>query len=139
MSLATVRSRALDGIEAPPVHVEVHLANGLPTFTLVGLADTEVKESRERVRAALSHSGFAFPPLPACEGQACHTAELPYVFNSLVRLGCRRGGGAQLPHRDCLLPRARVHGAPPGAQGARVADVRGSADVPMLARDRESR
>jgi magnesium chelatase family protein len=61
MSLAVVRSRALDGIEAPPVHVEVHLANGLPSFTLVGLADTEVKESRERVRAALLHSGFDFP------------------------------------------------------------------------------
>jgi len=43
------------------VHVEVQLANGLPSFTLVGLADTEVKESRERVRAALQQSGFAFP------------------------------------------------------------------------------
>ncbi len=61
MSLAVVMSRALDGLEAPPVHVEVQLANGLPSFTLVGLADTEVKESRERVRAALQQSGFAFP------------------------------------------------------------------------------
>ncbi|WP_396267843.1 YifB family Mg chelatase-like AAA ATPase [Ideonella sp.] len=61
MSLAVVRSRALDGLSAPEVQVEVHLANGLPSFTLVGLADTEVKEARERVRAALSESGFAFP------------------------------------------------------------------------------
>ena len=61
MSLAVVRSRALDGLEAPEVHVEVQLAPGLPSFTLVGLADTEVKESRERVRAALQQSGFAFP------------------------------------------------------------------------------
>ena len=61
MSLAMVFSRALDGLEAPEVHVEVQLANGLPNFTLVGLADTEVKESRERVRAALQQSGFAFP------------------------------------------------------------------------------
>ncbi len=61
MSLATVASRALDGLNAPPVHVEVQLANGLPSFTLVGLADTEVKEARERVRAALQQSGFAFP------------------------------------------------------------------------------
>ena len=61
MSLATVKSRALDGLHAPPVHVEVQLANGLPSFTLVGLADTEVKEARERVRAALQQSGFAFP------------------------------------------------------------------------------
>jgi magnesium chelatase family protein len=48
MSFAVVRSRALRGLESPGVTVEVHLANGLPSFTLVGLADTEVKESRER-------------------------------------------------------------------------------------------
>lgn len=61
MSLALVHSRALDGLNAPEVVVEVHLANGLPCFTLVGLADTEVKEARERVRAALSNSGLDFP------------------------------------------------------------------------------
>ncbi|MDH5328316.1 MAG: YifB family Mg chelatase-like AAA ATPase [Aquincola sp.] len=61
MTLAVVRSRALDGLAAAPVQVEVHLANGLPSFTLVGLADMEVKEARERVRAALAHSGLAFP------------------------------------------------------------------------------
>ncbi len=61
MSLAVVHTRALDGLRAPSVRVEVHLANGLPQFTLVGLADTEVKEARERVRAALIHGGFAFP------------------------------------------------------------------------------
>jgi magnesium chelatase family protein len=61
MSLAVIHSRALDGLAAPEVTVEVHLANGLPSFTLVGLADTEVKEARERVRAALLNSGLAFP------------------------------------------------------------------------------
>ena len=61
MTLAVVHTRALVGVQAPPVRVEVHLANGLPSFTLVGLADTEVKEARERVRAALAQSGFAFP------------------------------------------------------------------------------
>ena len=61
MALALVHSRALDGLIAPPVTVEVHLANGLPSFTLVGLADTEVKEARERVRAALQNSGLEFP------------------------------------------------------------------------------
>ncbi len=61
MSLALVRSRALDGLRAPEVTVEVHLANGLPAFTLVGLADTEVKEARERVRAALANCGLDFP------------------------------------------------------------------------------
>ena len=61
MSLAMIRSRALLGLDAPAVQVEVHLANGLPAFNLVGLADTEVKEARERVRAALANAGFAFP------------------------------------------------------------------------------
>ncbi|HET9643223.1 MAG TPA: YifB family Mg chelatase-like AAA ATPase [Burkholderiaceae bacterium] len=61
MTLAVVQSRALDGLNAPEVQVEVHLANGLPSFTLVGLADTEVKEARERVRAALLSTGLAFP------------------------------------------------------------------------------
>lgn len=61
MGLARVHSRALQGLQARPVSVEVHLANGLPSFTLVGLADTEVKEARERVRAAIAHSGLEFP------------------------------------------------------------------------------
>lgn len=61
MTLAVVASRALAGLEAPEVAVEVHLANGLPAFTIVGLPDLEVKESRERVRAAILTSGFEFP------------------------------------------------------------------------------
>ena len=61
MSLSLVQSRALLGLEAASVTVEVHLANGLPIFTLVGLADVEVKEARERVRSALLNSGLEFP------------------------------------------------------------------------------
>ena len=61
MSLAVVHSRALIGLSGHPVSVEVHLANGLPSFTLVGLADLEVKEARERVRSALQNSGLEFP------------------------------------------------------------------------------
>ncbi|MGA8391340.1 MAG: YifB family Mg chelatase-like AAA ATPase, partial [Burkholderiaceae bacterium] len=61
MSLSLVQSRALLGLEASPVTVEVHLANGLPSFTLVGLADVEVKEARERVRSALQNAGLEFP------------------------------------------------------------------------------
>lgn len=61
MGLSLVHSRALHGLHARPVQVEVHLANGLPSFTLVGLADTEVKESRERVRSALANAGLEFP------------------------------------------------------------------------------
>lgn len=61
MPLATIHSRALHALDAAEVTVEVHLANGLPSFTLVGLADTEVKEARERVRAAIQNSGLDFP------------------------------------------------------------------------------
>jgi len=61
MSLALVQSRALLGLHAPEVTVEVHLANGLPSFSLVGLADVEVKEARERVRSALINAGLEFP------------------------------------------------------------------------------
>lgn len=63
MSFSVVNSRALSGIHAPWVEVETHLANGLPQFNIVGLPDTEVKESRDRVRAAIIQSGFVFPAL----------------------------------------------------------------------------
>ena len=61
MSLAVIHSRALHALSAAEVTVEVHLTNGLPSFTLVGLADVEVKEARERVRAAILNSGLEFP------------------------------------------------------------------------------
>ncbi|BCL76949.1 ATP-dependent protease [Jeongeupia sp. HS-3] len=61
MSIALIHSRALLGLAAQAVTVEVHLANGLPACTLVGLPDAEVREARERVRAALSVAGFEFP------------------------------------------------------------------------------
>ena len=60
--LAAVRSAAVLGIDAIDVIVEVHVANGLPQWTLVGLAATAVKESRDRVGAALANSGFSVPP-----------------------------------------------------------------------------
>ena len=61
MSLAVLKSRALHGIDAPQVTVEVHLANGIPAFTIVGLPETEVKEAKDRVRAALQTARFDFP------------------------------------------------------------------------------
>jgi magnesium chelatase family protein len=61
MSVAVLHSRSLAGADAPPVTVEVHLGNGLPSFNIVGLPDAEVKEARDRVRAALSHCRFEFP------------------------------------------------------------------------------
>lgn len=61
MSLAILASRALCGLEALPVRVEVHVGPGLPAFNVVGLPDTGVRESRERVRSAIISSGLEFP------------------------------------------------------------------------------
>ena len=61
MSLATVYTQALNGIEAVPVTVEVHVSNGLPAVSIVGLPEAAVRESKERVRAAILNSQFEFP------------------------------------------------------------------------------
>lgn len=61
MTLAIVLTRAALGVEAPLVSVEVHISNGLPAFSLVGLPETTVKEARDRVRSAIINSGFTFP------------------------------------------------------------------------------
>ncbi len=61
MGLAIIHSRASVGVEAPSVTVEVHISNGMPGFTLVGLPETTVKESRDRVRSAIINSQFVFP------------------------------------------------------------------------------
>jgi len=61
MSLAIVYSRAAAGISAPLASVEVHISNGLPSLSIVGLAETEVRESKERVRSAIINSNFEFP------------------------------------------------------------------------------
>lgn len=61
MTLAFSKTRSAVGIEAQSVSVEVHLSNGLPSFTIVGLAETAVKESKDRVRSAIINSQFEFP------------------------------------------------------------------------------
>ena len=61
MSLAILHCRAERGTEAPPVTIEVFLSGGLPAFTIVGMAETAVRESKDRVRGALLSSGFEFP------------------------------------------------------------------------------
>jgi magnesium chelatase family protein len=61
MGLAILRSRAQFGVEAPPVTIEVFLSGGLPMFNIVGLAETAVRESKDRVRGAIMSSGFKFP------------------------------------------------------------------------------
>ncbi|MBX9604969.1 MAG: YifB family Mg chelatase-like AAA ATPase [Gammaproteobacteria bacterium] len=61
MAIALTYSRSQDGMDALAISVETHLSNGLPSFTIVGLPETAVRESRERVRCALLNSGFEFP------------------------------------------------------------------------------
>ena len=61
MSLALVHSRARDGVRAPAVRVEVHLSGGLPVMTIVGLPEAAVRESKDRVRAAIQNAQFEFP------------------------------------------------------------------------------
>ncbi|MHA2940183.1 YifB family Mg chelatase-like AAA ATPase [Vibrio sp. RC27] len=62
MGLAIIHSRACVGVEAPEVTIEVDISHGMPGFALVGLPETTVKESRDRVRSAIMHSRFEFPP-----------------------------------------------------------------------------
>ncbi|MDP2432624.1 MAG: YifB family Mg chelatase-like AAA ATPase [Pseudomonadota bacterium] len=94
MSLAVVTSRALAGMDAPEVAVEVHLANGLPSMTLVGLPEAEVKEARDRVRAALLQSGFEIPQrritinlAPADLPKESGRFDLPIAIGLLVASG----------------------------------------------------
>ncbi len=94
MALAVLRSRALAGLAAPEVTVEVHLAAGLPSFTLVGLPDTEVKEARDRVRAAIQTCGFEFPQrritvnlAPADLPKESGRFDLPIALGILVAAG----------------------------------------------------
>lgn len=61
MAVATIFSRASVGVQAPLVSVETHLSPGLPAFNLVGLPETAVRESKERVRSAIINSGYEFP------------------------------------------------------------------------------
>lgn len=97
MSLAVLHSRALAGLDAPPVTVEVHLANGLPSFTIVGLPEAEVRESRDRVRAALANCRFEFPTRRLTVNLA--PAELPKEggrFDLPIALGILAASG-QIP------------------------------------------
>src|SRR5450756_2596528 len=92
--LACLRSAAVFGIEAFPVHVEVDVTFGLPSFTLVGLPDPSVRESRDRVRSAIRNSGFDFPPhritvnlAPADVRKAGSSFDLPIALGILAATG----------------------------------------------------
>ncbi len=97
MSLAIVFSRAQSGIDAPLVTVEVHLSGGLPALAIVGLPETAVRESRERVRAAILNAGFEFPLGRVTINLA--PAELPKAggrYDLAIALGILAASG-QLP------------------------------------------
>src|SRR3989449_4740205 len=81
--LAKVYSVAVSGLDAYSVEVEVDLAAGLPMFTVVGLPDLTVRESRERVRSALRNSGFSFPQRKRSKE---HTSELQSRLHLVCRL-----------------------------------------------------
>jgi magnesium chelatase family protein len=98
MAVAVVKSRALSGMDAPEVVVEAHLANGLPAFALVGLPETEVKEARDRVRAAIQNARFEFPARRITVNLA--PADLPKEsgrFDLPIALAILAASG-QIPH-----------------------------------------
>src|SRR3954452_23386009 len=92
--LASLRTAALFGLDACPVHVEVDVSFGLPIFQMVGLPDTSVRESRDRVRSAIRNSGFEFPPhritvnlAPADLRKAGAAFDLPIALGILAAQG----------------------------------------------------
>src|SRR6266545_5996869 len=92
--LASLRTAAVFGVDACPVHVEVDVSFGLPMFTMVGLPDTSVRESRDRVRSAIRNSGFEFPPhkitvnlAPADVRKAGASFDLPIALGILAASG----------------------------------------------------
>jgi len=94
MATAVLYSRGLAGVDAPLVTVEVHVAGGLPAFNLVGLPETEVKESRDRVRAALQNAHFDFPArritvnlAPADLPKESGRFDLPIALGVLIATG----------------------------------------------------
>lgn len=131
MSLAIVHSRAAVGIDAPPVAVEVHLANGLPALSIVGLPEAAVKESKDRVRGALLTSRFEFPARRITINLA--PADLPKEggrFDLPIAVGLLAASG-QLP-RDAL-PRYEFLGEL--ALSGELRPVRGVLPAALKARD----
>jgi magnesium chelatase family protein len=92
--LAILRSAAVFGVDAYPVHIEVDVSFGLPHFTMVGLPDATVRESRDRVRSAIKNSGFVFPShritvnlAPADVRKAGSSFDLPIALGLLASSG----------------------------------------------------
>mgnify|MGYP001818619068 CR=1 FL=1 len=100
MEIAILHSRAQRGIDAPLVRVEAHLANGLPAFNIVGLPETAVRESKDRVRSALINSYFEFPDRRITINLA--PADLPKFggrFDLPIALGILTASGQLPAHR----------------------------------------
>jgi len=130
MSIAVVLSRGLAGLDAPPVTVEVHLAGGLPAFNLVGLPDTEVREARDRVRAALATAGFDFPSRKVTVNLA--PADLPKEsgrYDLPIALGVLAATG-QVP----ALPLAETEFAGELALTGSLRPIRGALPMALSAR-----
>ncbi|MEN8642450.1 YifB family Mg chelatase-like AAA ATPase [Pseudomonas sichuanensis] len=107
MSLALVHSRAQVGVLAPAVSVETHLANGLPSLTLVGLPEATVKESKDRVRSAIVNAGLDYPARRITQNLA--PADLPKDggrYDLAIALGILAANGqvpvAALEDIECL-------------------------------------
>ena len=107
MGLAVVYARGREGIAAPLVTVEVHLSNGLPNFSIVGLPETAVKESKDRVRGALLNCQFEFPQQRITVNMA--PADIPKEggrFDLAIALGILAASGQirgnALAHMECL-------------------------------------
>ena len=131
MSLATVHTRAAVGIDAPEVTVEVHLANGLPSLSIVGLPEAAVKESKDRVRAALLNARFEFPARRITISLA--PADLPKEggrFDLPIALGVLAASG-QIPAEH--LQRYEFIGEL--ALSGQLRPVRGSLPVALQARE----
>ena len=138
MTLSLINSRALLGLQTPAVTVEVHLANGLPSFTLVGLADTEVKEARERVRCAIqtavgqiwiqfnSHDKALTrqgTPNQALQGQALEVhmqldaSTAMFLQNAAAKLGWSRRSTHRALHVARTIRPCRQHHGASGQRG----------------------
>jgi magnesium chelatase family protein len=121
MRLATVDSRASVGIEAPTVRVEVHISRGLPSLSIVGLPEAAVRESRDRVRAAIANAGFDFPRRRVIVNLA--PADLPKEgarFDLAIALGILAAAG-EIPEAAiegrCFLGELSLSGALRPVQG----------------------
>ena len=117
--LARVLSAALRGVEAALVRVEVDVAAGLPAFTIGGLPDSAVRESRERVRTAIRNAGFPFPSdritvnlAPADLRKEGASFDLPIALGILAATGVLRAGGLGV----VLVGNQQCADAPPAAR-----------------------